>query len=75
MTANTTMLTIAHRLNTVITSDLMLVMDAGQVREFESPTRLLSDDTTMLSSMVNALGAEAATSLRALASEAAEERD
>ena len=70
----TTMLTIAHRLNTVITSDLMLVMDAGKVHEFQSPTSLLSDETTLLSSMVDALGVDAASALRAQAREAEAER-
>ena len=41
--ANCTMLTIAHRLNTVIDYDKILVMEAGRMVEFESPERLLED--------------------------------
>ena len=67
---DTTMLTIAHRLNTVIGSDYMLVMDAGVVKEFRSPVSLLEDGTTLLSGMVDALGENAASSLRAQAREA-----
>jgi ATP-binding cassette subfamily C (CFTR/MRP) protein 4 len=37
-----TVFTIAHRLNTVIDSDRILVMDAGKCVEFASPFELLS---------------------------------
>jgi ATP-binding cassette, subfamily C (CFTR/MRP), member 1 len=37
-----TLLTIAHRLNTILDYDRILVMDAGQVAEFDSPSALLT---------------------------------
>ncbi|CAF4270676.1 unnamed protein product, partial [Rotaria magnacalcarata] len=39
-----TVLTIAHRLRTIIDSDKILVLSSGQVVEFAAPYELLCDD-------------------------------
>jgi len=39
---NSTCITIAHRINTIMDSDLIMVMDNGKVVEFDTPQTLLS---------------------------------
>ncbi|KAK9767152.1 hypothetical protein K7432_003275 [Basidiobolus ranarum] len=39
-------LTIAHRINTVLDSDRVLVLDQGKIVEFDSPKTLLDDQTS-----------------------------
>ncbi|XP_059439550.1 ABC transporter C family member 2-like [Corylus avellana] len=61
-----TMLIIAHRLNTIIDCDRILLLDAGQVLEYNSPEELLSNEDSAFSKMVQSTGAANAQYLRSL---------
>ena len=58
--ASSSIITIAHRLNTVIDYDRILVLDEGEVAEFDSPLRLMSNPGTKFYSMARAAGLTAA---------------
>ncbi|KAG7207731.1 hypothetical protein KM043_009345 [Ampulex compressa] len=62
-----TVLTIAHRLNTVMDSDRILVMDAGSAVELDHPYTLLQSDTGYLKSMVHETGSAMAEALTEVA--------
>uniref|UniRef100_A0AAR2LI14 ATP-binding cassette sub-family C member 5 n=1 Tax=Pygocentrus nattereri TaxID=42514 RepID=A0AAR2LI14_PYGNA len=47
-----TMLVIAHRLNTVLSCDRVLVLDQGQILEFDSPSNLLANKSSHFSAML-----------------------
>uniref|UniRef100_F7F2X7 ATP-binding cassette sub-family C member 5 n=1 Tax=Ornithorhynchus anatinus TaxID=9258 RepID=F7F2X7_ORNAN len=49
--ADCTMLTIAHRLHTVLGSDRIMVLTQGQVVEFDTPSVLLSNDNSRFYAM------------------------
>ncbi len=49
--ANHTVITIAHRLNTIMDSDRVLVIDNGRAVEFAPPEELLKDPESLFSEM------------------------
>jgi len=51
-----TVITIAHRLNTVMKSDMVLVLDKGVVAEYDTPLNLLKKNDGVFYSMVQATG-------------------
>lgn len=61
--ASCTVLTIAHRLHTVMDSDKVLVMDAGRAVEFGPPYELLSNDSGVFKGMVEQTGRAMADNL------------
>ncbi|OIW20357.1 hypothetical protein TanjilG_09517 [Lupinus angustifolius] len=62
-----TMLIIAHRLNTIIDSDRIILLDGGKVLEYDTPEELLSNEDSAFSKMVRSTGAANAQYLRGLA--------
>jgi ATP-binding cassette subfamily C (CFTR/MRP) protein 1 len=51
--ADATVLTIAHRLNTIMDSDRVLVLDDGRVAEFDTPEGLLKQKDGLFKGMVD----------------------
>jgi ATP-binding cassette subfamily C (CFTR/MRP) protein 1 len=50
--AHATCLTVAHRLNTILDSDKVLVMDQGRAAEFATPADLLHDESSLFYALV-----------------------
>lgn len=48
-----TVITIAHRIQTIFDSDRVLVMDQGEIAEFDTPDNLLSNHDSMFYKLVN----------------------
>lgn len=65
--ADTTLITVAHRLNTIMDYDIVLVMENGLAAEFGTPADLLARDYGVFSGLVNATGPESARALRSMA--------
>ncbi|EFN66324.1 Probable multidrug resistance-associated protein lethal(2)03659, partial [Camponotus floridanus] len=55
--ATCTMLTVAHRLNTIMDSDKVLVMDKGRMAEYDHPHMLLQNSYSQFTSLVRETGA------------------
>ncbi|KAI9179303.1 hypothetical protein H9P43_005966 [Blastocladiella emersonii ATCC 22665] len=64
-----TVITIAHRLNTIIDYDYVLVLDHGRVAELASPAELLSRPESLFTALVDETGPANAALLRRLAVE------
>lgn len=53
-----TVLTIAHRINTIIDYDRVMVLDAGRVIEFDSPQALLANHNSVFYSLAHSHGSD-----------------
>ena len=62
----TTLLTIAHRLNTIMDYDVICVMDNGKVSEYGEPSELLQTEG-LFSRLVDSTGKESSLALRQMA--------
>ena len=51
-----TVLTIAHRIDTIVDSDMIIVMDAGEAVELATPAELLSNSTSRFASLAREAG-------------------
>jgi ATP-binding cassette subfamily C (CFTR/MRP) protein 1 len=54
--ANSTVLTIAHRLNTIMDYDKIMVLDRGELKEFNTPDNLLGDKNSIFYSLAKDAG-------------------
>lgn len=72
--AKCTVLTIAHRLHTVMDSDRVLVMDAGKIVEFDHAHNLLKSNDGYLRRLVDETGFSTATQLLQMAKNSYEEK-
>lgn len=52
---DSTMIVIAHRINTVIQSDRVLVLSFGEIQEFDSPQNLMADGDSEFSKLISEL--------------------
>ncbi|KAL6061689.1 Canalicular multispecific organic anion transporter 1 [Balamuthia mandrillaris] len=65
--ADRTVLTIAHRLPTIIDMDRIMVLEEGRLLEFDTPASLLATEDSAFTSLVNATGSSTANFLRRMA--------
>ena len=63
---NITQVVIAHRIDTICDSDVIVVMDAGRAVEVGSPQELLEKDDGLFTALVDATGPDGSMALRSM---------
>ncbi|KAF8609600.1 multidrug resistance-associated ABC transporter [Ceratobasidium sp. AG-I] len=71
---DSTIITIAHRLRTIIDYDKVMVMDQGRIAEFDEPATLLADPSSKFYSLCKATGSKEFAVLKRIADDAARAR-
>ncbi|KAJ1311227.1 hypothetical protein OPQ81_009727 [Rhizoctonia solani] len=72
--ADSTIVTIAHRLRTIIDYDKVLVMDQGHIAEYDEPSVLLADPSSKFYALCKATGPKEFAVLKHMAEEATRAR-
>ncbi|KAG5892083.1 hypothetical protein JTB14_011985 [Gonioctena quinquepunctata] len=72
--SNCTVLTIAHKLNTIMDSDKVLVIESGSIVEFDNPYQLLQDSKSVFYKMAYETGKMSFEQLRKIACDSYGER-
>jgi len=67
---DTTVLAIAHRLASIADYDRVLVLDQGRIAECDHPYKLLQNEDSMFSNLVEATGSLQAEEIKRIAFEA-----
>lgn len=63
----TTVITIAHRLNTIIQYDRIMVLDQGKIVEFDTPDKLLGNEESYFGNLIKEGGKVFEENMRTLA--------
>jgi ABC-type multidrug transport system fused ATPase/permease subunit len=64
--SGTTQITVAHRLNTIMDFDYVLVMDQGRAAEMGAPAALLRNENGLFTQLIDATGPEGSKALRTM---------
>ena len=64
---NSTVVSIAHRINTIVGFDKVLVLDHGELAEYDTPWNLLSNPESLFYKLAEATGSSNLMQLKSMA--------